>query len=434
MVTNFNDPQDFKQQFKNAMIQSGITPPDEIFDDGVLHSFSIDGTPWNTDGWYSLSGGDKPNGEFGCYQTGIQSEWIYDSGATHQNNHEPKFSLERYSLNGQSAEMKKRMLDDVFVLDGMAILGQFTVFYAAPNVGKTLLVIWMIIHAINNRDIEPKDIFYINADDNHKGLTFKLMLAETHGFQMLAPGYADFESGKFLTYIKKIIEDDNAKGKIIILDTLKKFVDIMRKDKSSDFGVVMRNFVSHGGTVIGLGHVNKHKGLDGKSVYGGTSDIVDDADCCYMIEEVQTTSKHKTIRFENRKARGDVHKTATFRYTNERVSDYQELLDSVQTISEAEAEAMAQIDAMNRRIESNSEVIGAATAAIADGVVHKTELVKVLMKTTTASKNQILAVLTQHTGTNYSRGHRWICTQGPKNAHIYSLIPMDTEEKYRSSM
>jgi hypothetical protein len=434
MPTNFNGLQDFKQQFKHAMIRAGVIPPDELFDDGKIKRFSTSANSSNEDGWYILHNSGEPHGSFGCDLRLIQSEWQYKPEILSSTEEQVKFSLDKFSLNGQSEAMKARMLDDVFVLDGMAILGQFTVFYAAPNIGKTLLVIWMIIHAINKKDIEAKDIFYINADDNHKGLTFKLLLAETHGFQMLAPGYADFESSKFLTYIKKIISDDNAKGKIIILDTLKKFVDIMRKDKSSDFGVVMRNFVSHGGTVIGLGHVNKHKGPDGKSIFGGTSDIVDDADCCYIIEEIQTTTKSKTIRFENTKARGDVYKTATFTYTNERVSDYQQLLDSIQTMSEAEAQALTQIDAMNKRIEANSEVIGVAISAISDGIVNKTDLVNHLKKTTTASKSQILAILEQHTGSNYHRGHRWTYMKGDKNAHIYSITPTDVEAKYRGSM
>lgn len=430
MLMDFNGQKDFKQQFKAAMINAGIVPPDHLVDDGKVHRFPANEDIRNTDSWYRLNGGDSPHGAFGCDLREIYFNW---EDLLHEER-EPMFSLEKFSLNGLSEEMKERMLDDVFVLDGMAILGQFTVFYAAPNVGKTLLIIWMIIHAIRNKDIEAADIFYINADDHHKGLTFKLTLAETYGFHMLAPGYADFETGKFLTYIKKIISEDNAKGKIIILDTLKKFVDIMRKDKSSDFGVVMRTFVSHGGTVIGLGHVNKHKSPDGKSVYGGTSDIVDDADCCYMIEEVQTTSKSKTIRFENIKSRGDVNKTATFTYTNERVDDYQELLDSVQTMSEAEADALAQINVINNRLEINKEIIDAAIAAISDGVVTKTELIKFLRKTTTASKSQIFKALDQHTGTNFSKGHRWICNIGDKNAHIYSLISMDIENKYRGSM
>jgi hypothetical protein len=326
------------------------------------------------------------------------------------------------------------MLEDKYVLDGMAILGQFVVFYAAPNVGKTLLTLWMIINSIKERQIKGSDVFYINADDNHKGLTLKIALAEQYGFQMLAPGYNNFDPKKLFEYIKTMIDEETAKGKIIFLDTLKKFTDIMRKDASSEFGKIMRAFVSHGGTVIGLGHVNKHKDPAGKSIYGGTSDIADDADCYYMIEEIQATDKTKTIRFENRKSRGDVDKTSTFQYSNEKVSDYLELLHSVKTVTDAEAEALAKLHALNSRLDSNKTVIEAIEVEIELGNNNRTTLIAEVHKHTMVSKKKILAVLEQHTGNSYKDGHRWSFTVGEKNLHSYHLIDPDSENRYRSQM
>jgi phage/plasmid primase-like uncharacterized protein len=345
-----------------------------------------------------------------------------------------KFSLKQFSLNGQSETMKKQMLEDRYVLGRMAILGQFVVFYASPNVGKTLLTIFMIIQAIENGQIKAENIFYINADDTHKGLTFKLTLAEAYGFHMLAPGYNDFDPSKLFGYIKTMIHEETAKGKVIVLDTLKKFTDIMRKDIASEFGKNMRAFVSHGGTVISLGHVNKHKNPEGKSVYGGTSDITDDADCYYMIEEIQVTEKTKTIRFENRKSRGDVDKTATFIYTNEQVTNYQELLDSVRTVSEDEAEALAQIHAVNSRLSSNKEVMDAITAEIETGNTNKTELINAVNKLTLVSKAKVKRTLDDHTGSNYKNGHRWNYIVKDKNCHIYTLIDPLSEDTYRRLM
>ena len=42
--------------------------------------------------------------------------------------------------------------------------------YAKPNTGKTLLVIWMLIQAIKDKKIDGKNVHYINADDDYKGL------------------------------------------------------------------------------------------------------------------------------------------------------------------------------------------------------------------------------------------------------------------------
>ena len=103
--------------------------------------------------------------------------------------------LARFSLNGASKEMRLKMLDDKFILGRVAIYGQMTVIYAKPNAGKTLLTTWLLGEAIKRGDIKPHDIFYINADDTHKGLTEKTEIAERYGFLMIVPGYAGHEYG-----------------------------------------------------------------------------------------------------------------------------------------------------------------------------------------------------------------------------------------------
>lgn len=349
-------------------------------------------------------------------------------------NDSEEFALKKYSLNGQSEEMRKQMLEDKYVLGKIAIYGQYTVFYASPNVGKTLLVLRMLIDAIKAGEIEGADVFYINADDNHKGLTVKVELAERHGFHMLSPSYNDFKSAKFFQYILSTIDNGTAKGKIIILDTLKKFTDVMRKDTSSEFGKIMRAFVQHGGSIICLGHTNKHKDPSGKSVYGGTSDITDDADCYYILEEIQVNDKSKTVRFENRKSRGDVDNTATFTYTNQKVTSYEELLDSVKSISESEAEAIAQFHEVNIRLTENKEVIEAVTSEINNGNTLKTSLISSVAKNVCMSSSKVKKVLDQHTGTNYTKGHRWKCSVGEKNANTYSLITNRPDTRYADLM
>jgi hypothetical protein len=38
-----------------------------------------------------------------------------------------------------------------------------------------MLVMWLLIQAIKANQIDGKDVFYINADDNYKGLVTKLI-------------------------------------------------------------------------------------------------------------------------------------------------------------------------------------------------------------------------------------------------------------------
>ena len=334
------------------------------------------------------------------------------------------FNMAQFALNGQSQEMKRKMHEDKYILKDIAILGQWTVIYAAPNAGKTLITLKMLIDSIESGGLNGNDIFYINADDTYKGFQQKLEIAEKYGFYMLMPGQNNFEVNKFQNYLKQMINSGVSKGKIIVLDTLKKFTNLMDKSQSSGFGVVIRDFVSSGGSVISLAHVNKHKDELGNSVHSGTSDIKDDCDCCYVVDVNNPDAILKTVIFRNEKSRGDVARKKTFQYRNENGISYLDILDSIETLSEHEAKVMHELNAINDRLKVNYPIINAVSDSIRDGIKLKTSLVEHVNKTTGISKSKIINVLEQHAGLDFSRGHRWKVTTGDKNAQTYSLLVM----------
>lgn len=329
--------------------------------------------------------------------------------------------LDSFVLNGESKNMKAQMLEDKYILGELAILGQSTAIYAKPNAGKTLLVIWLLIKSIKAGNINPGDVYYFNADDNHKGLTFKLSLAEVHGFSMLALGYKGFKSEMLPGILFEMVDSDSASGIIIILDTLKKFTDLMDKGAASQFGDAIRQFVSKGGSAIMLAHVNKHTDANGKVIYTGTSDIVDDADCCYTIEIIEEDDTNKVVEFTNFKNRGDVVKKALYLYSNVEGLNYRELLDSVVELDDQESKRIAARNIMRDKLEKNQSIIDEITATINSGVTTKTELVNKVQGATGESKKRVIAVLTEHTGSDTNKGEIWMCRMGDRNTHIYQL-------------
>lgn len=62
-------------QFRAAMLTAGLTPPDEIVADGRLHRFSTNGKPRDDSGWYMLHLDGIPAGAFGCWRSGLKSNW-----------------------------------------------------------------------------------------------------------------------------------------------------------------------------------------------------------------------------------------------------------------------------------------------------------------------------------------------------------------------
>jgi hypothetical protein len=337
--------------------------------------------------------------------------------------------LTSLSATGKSGELENQMLSDVFVLDDIAILGQWTAIFASPGSGKTLITLYLLADAISQARINGSNVFYVNVDDSFKGGVEKTRFAEKHGFHMLLPGVSGFQKNAVLEILEGLIAEDSARGQVVVMDTLKKFVDTMDKKSSSKFGDLARQFVASGGTMICLSHTNKNKGADGKSTYGGTSDIVDDADCAFtieMVEERSISSLSSTfqVEFNNIKNRGDVALTAGFSWLRTKGMGYDSLLGSVKRLDQgAIKEAKYQAE-MHAQQEKDSRVIKSVVSLLmAVPSSGKTDIVDHVHGETGESKPKVIKVLERWNGEDYeTQGHLWRATKGSKNFVGYELI------------
>lgn len=332
---------------------------------------------------------------------------------------EEVFPLSRFAMNGLAKEMEKQMLEDKYILGRLAILGQSTVFYAKPNYGKTLIAIYELTSKIENRELNPKDIFYINADDNHKGLVYKLKLAERYGFTMVAPGHRGFKPEE----IYSSLDSSVARGKIIILDTVKKFTDLMRKDKVSDFCERVRQFISRGGSAVMMAHPNKHRGEDNKIVFGGVSDLVDDSDCAYLLDIVRDDplTGMRTVKFENIKNRGDVALQAFYKYNFLPETPYHDRLHSVSEVLETERREVEKKARLAEMLDKNFPAVNAIKDCIKDGITQKTELIKEAADRGGLSQKVVKRALTDHEGDDRDMHQFWHVSVSARNTNIYAL-------------
>ena len=331
-----------------------------------------------------------------------------------------------FSVTGQSTELREKMLSDVFIMDRIAILGQWTAIYAAPGTGKTLLTLWMLRDQITKGLIHGNQVFYVNADDNYKGMTEKLEIAEKFGLQVFVPNLKGFDVDQILPIMKALAKSGLANGIIFVLDTLKKFTDLMDKRTSSNFGNTAREFIAAGGSLIVLAHTNKHKDAEGKGIYSGTSDIVDDADCVFIIDKVseceEFTGKKITVEFSNIKARGDVASTLGFTYSKGGQS-YSDLLESVIRVDEKTLKGSKQQIEAEKQLASDTGIIEAACLAIKAGINTKDALIKEIKKGTAESTASIRRIIEARTGNDYAQGHRWAVETGGHNTKIFSVLP-----------
>ena len=331
--------------------------------------------------------------------------------------------LDQFSLRGMSDEIEKRAVAEVPVLGQMALQGQVTVWYAAPNTGKTLLAMSLLIDAIQAGRVDPSKVYYVNMDDNTNGLLAKLRIAEEYGFNMIAETWLQFSADKLIGLISELSVNDGAQSLIIIVDTLKKVTDLMDKAKCSRFTQVIRGFVLRGGTVVALAHTNKNPGRDGKPVYGGVSDILNDVDCSYTIRALpcEPGATEKVIEFENIKRRGGVVQNAAYSYSIEAKMSYGALVLSVQPVEEKKVASIKQAEA----IRSDAELIEAVKVCINDGFVTKMKLASAVAAGAGVSRKAALAVIEKYTGEDPSR-HRWKFSVRDRGAKVFALLDSDT--------
>ena len=324
-------------------------------------------------------------------------------------------SLRRYAVTNNLAPLISNVMGQKLVLGRLAVAGQFTVFYASPNTGKTLITLRLIRDSVTQKWIDADLLFYINMDDSASGLLEKSRFAIELGFHMIGGSYQHFSTDKFHVSMREMIDSNTAKGVVVVLDTLKKFTKLMNKDDSSQFAAMVRQFTLKGGTVIALAHANKRPDPDGNPVYQGTTDILDDCDCAYTLKSIADDADGKVVEFTNIKRRGDVVANAWYRYSTDG-SSYAALLESVKAVDPAVAETLKQDAALT----SETPVIDAIRTSIREGINTKMNLAKAVASRAGCSGKQAIQLIEKYTGTDPAK-HHWFFEVKARGAQVFVL-------------
>lgn len=330
--------------------------------------------------------------------------------------------LRQFSLLGKADELEARAADTKPLLGQFVMDGQATMIYAAPNTGKTLIVLHLLLTAIDQGRIDASRVFYVNADDGSRGLALKVRLLQDVGAHMLAPGHKSLKTAHLVEMMLQAVEEGSALGTVIIVDTLKKFTDPMDKKRSSEFAQVCRQYVTAGGTIIALGHTRKNPKADGTAQYQGTTDILEDFDAVYIAQLLKAKSSvnQRVVQFSMEKKRADSPDTATYAYAADAGLSYEEKLVSVRAVGPDELGDYITVEQF-----SHPEVMAAISKLIEAGEGEgQMALMRKTAKAATVSERVALQVLQEFTGTT-PRLHLWNFRTGPRGVRRYELIPPD---------
>jgi hypothetical protein len=328
--------------------------------------------------------------------------------------------LDVYSMRGMFGELEAEMVKAEPLLGSFILKGQMTIIYAEPNTGKTLLMMACGLEAIRSDLIDPANFYYINADDNSEGAFVKGRLLDDVGAHMLLPGRRGFEAGKLVEKMKQAVAEGTARGTCLIIDTAKKFVNLMDKKDSSFFAQFCRAYVMAGGTVVLIAHTTKTPNADGSPRYQGTTDFREDCDAVYFAQPLvpKAGGNERLIKLTRNKSRGPNPDEVAYVFCSDPDISYEEKVASVRSIDPEDLDDyVAEKEKVN-----DPNVMDAIAKLIAGGCSEgKMNLAKAAAEKSGVSHAAAIGVLERYTG-SVRNVHLWDYTTGRHGRRTYRLI------------
>jgi hypothetical protein len=178
-------------------------------------------------------------------------------------------------------EIVKNIADAKFAWRQLIPEGHMIVICSKANGGKTTLM----VHIAGDMARDGYRVMYINADASASDIKDYKHHAMEYGYALINPDLTNGTADRVTEELRLIsLADGDFSKVVIILDTLKKFGDMMNKAKLKQFNSLLRTLTAKGITVICLAHTNKHDDKDGKPIFEGTGDIRNDFDeLIYLI-------------------------------------------------------------------------------------------------------------------------------------------------------
>ena len=312
------------------------------------------------------------------------------NGATHQNGTSSALSKLMFAaVNDRIEEMEERLAKERDVIPGMITTGTVTLVYAPSGAGKTVWILGNLFQSIRNNLIKGSDVIYFNEDDGAKGVLQKAKMGRKHGMTMItlanSPDPLLRNTEDALRLLSAIREEGHADGKIVICDTLKKFAPVLNKGDMREVLHVFREFAAAGGTVILLGHCNKHRSMDGRLIYEGVGDLKSDVDNMFGLDPVNDKfAAYQELLVINEKDRSQISFEGGFKYKQtSAVVHYEESVDSVEfmstdDISELKEKQRAQINIGKALSKYEDEYILLSSVMKSNKMFSQSELVALL--------------------------------------------------------
>lgn len=207
----------------------------------------------------------------------------------HLNDNDPHRRLLQMKV---TEEIMEKINDAKFAWLDLIVEGHMSVICAKANGGKTTVM----VHAASEMAKAGYRVMYINADASASDIKHYAHHANEFGYDLINPDLTGGTPENVIEILKDMAASNlNFSSTVLILDTLKKFTDMMSKSHGKGFYSILRSLTAKGMTVICLAHTNKYEGQDGKPVFEGVGDLRNDFDELIYLNPAKNDDGTMTI-------------------------------------------------------------------------------------------------------------------------------------------
>ena len=337
-----------------------------------------------------------------------------------------------YSISPFLKQMRASIKATKYVIPEVAVEGKHTLLVARASVGKSLISLRGVCDQIKAGEVNGSDVIYMTGDAGFEDIVEKAEILQQFGIEeVYVDSFRKFKMRRdFYQILEASVKEDNAKGKILIVDVLRNVSNPMDKREMQRYNESVNKFLLAGGTVITCTHANKYLDSDGKPIPEGTSEVRDGCDCVFLISKNEDDN-NAYITMHRDKAKCVVSEKVRYMYPKNAAS-FNDLFKRCRYVSEQEAENIhSQLTSSEdeKQLLLDQPLIDSTKEIIAD-----------LSLTNSNTKINIRDQLTKKTNITFFKSLEildryenrfWIVEDsGKNNAKLYSLIPTECKTNF----
>lgn len=298
----------------------------------------------------------------------------------------------------------------------LVIQSHITVIIAMAGGGKTTFLFQELSPYVVRE--HGQKLFYVDADSPTTDHPKMSKFAAENGFTLILPN-ANQGTGveSFVNTLNAMNEAKmTAPDTVIIFDTMKKFIDLMKKSAVKEMFELCRGLQGLGATIIFAAHANKHRDSNGNMIPEGTGDVKNDTDTLIFFERGKTdeyggvTITTVCDMGEGAKVRG-AYESFSFYITEER--EISMLDEPIEVVNYGSKRA---------KVADDTEILNAAFDVLeeSDEKLTLSDLTSEVQEIVTAGVARVKKCISQNSREEGKSGpEQFTYTKGKNNAHLF---------------